>query len=66
MKTEFEVPLDSMVEFAGIIADYNLGNEIQGTTENNEVTVTVYFDKNGFEGVEKLEELIENEDDNED
>lgn len=65
MKKEFNVPADSMVEFADLLAEHDLNNEILGSTENDQVIVSVQFDKNDFEAVEELEESFESEQEDE-
>ena len=58
MKTEFAVTVDLIVEFAEIIAENQLTNEILGTTDDNELLIEVEFDKSEFDVVEQLEELL--------
>ena len=58
MKTEFNVPENSIIEFAEILAENELTNEILGTTDDNELIVEVYFEKSEIDFVEELEELI--------
>ena len=65
MKKEFHVATDSMVEFADLLAEHDLNNEILGSTENDQVIVSVQFDKNDFEAVEELEESFESEQEDE-
>lgn len=65
MKKEFHVATDSMIEFADLLAEHDLNNEILGSTENDEVIVNVQFDKNDFEAVEELEESFESEQEDE-
>lgn len=67
MKKEYNVPVDSIIEFAEIIAENELDNEILGITDNDELIVEVLFEKSEFDAVAQLEELVESEqeDDNE-
>ena len=65
MTKEFRVSTDSIVEFADLLADHDLNNEILGTTENDEVIVSVQFDKDGFDAVEELAESFESEQEDE-
>ena len=66
MKTQFNVPADSIVEFAEILSENGLTNEIVGTTEDDELTVEVHFDKTEFDAVEQLVDLVEVEYEEED
>ena len=66
MKKEYNVPLSSIIEFAEIIAENELDNEILGTTDNNELIVEVLFEKSEFDAVAQLEELVESEQDDDD
>ncbi|MCE9538628.1 MAG: hypothetical protein K8R85_05345 [Bacteroidetes bacterium] len=67
MKTEFEVPVNSIIEFSEILAENELENEILGTTDNDELLIEVHFDKSTFDAIEQLEKLVEtaNEQENE-
>ena len=66
MKKEYNVPLSSIIEFAEIIAENELDNEILGTTDDEELIIEVHFDKTQFNAVEELEELVESEQDTDD
>ena len=66
MKKEYNVPLNSIIEFAEIIAENELDNEILGTTDDEELIIEVHFDKTQFNAVEELEELVESEQDTDD
>ena len=59
MKSEFNVPSDLMFEFAGIIAENDLENEILGTTDEEQIIVAVHYEKSEFDAVQELEELVE-------
>ncbi len=59
MKTKFEVPADSVVEFAEILSENELTNEIIGVTDDDELIIEVQFDKSQFNAVEELDELVE-------
>ena len=59
MKTQFEVQADSIVEFAAILSENELTNEIIGVTDNDELIIEVHFDKSQFNAVEELDELVE-------
>ena len=43
-KRTFEIPADSMADFAEVLAESNLENEICGKNENDDVIVKVYYD----------------------
>ena len=66
MKKEYNVPLNSIIEFAEIIAENELDNEILGITDNDELIVEVLFEKSEFDAVAQLEELVESEQDTDD
>lgn len=59
MKSEFTVSVDSIVEFAEILEENELENEIIGTTDDNELVIEVHFDKSEIDAVAQLEELLE-------
>ncbi len=64
MKTRtFEVPVDQMVDFAGILDEHNLNNTIQGTNDDDEIVVEVYYEPDDRDGVFELFELLDPEDD---
>jgi hypothetical protein len=65
MKTEFTVPEDLIMEFAEILSENELTNEIIGTTEDDELIIEVHFEKAEFNTVQKLADLIESNDDDE-
>lgn len=65
MKTEFNVPTNSIIEFSEILAENELENEIIGTTDDNELIVEVRFEKSEFDAVEQLEHLVESTNDEE-
>ena len=66
MKTQFNVPTDSIVEFGEILSENGLTNEIVGTTEDDELVVEVHYDKTEFDAVEELADLVEAENEDED
>ena len=66
MKTRtFEVPVDQMLDFAGILDENNLNNSIQGTNDDDEIVIEVYYEPDDRDGVFELLELLypEDEDD---
>jgi hypothetical protein len=63
MKTRsFEVPVDMMPEFAEIIANNNLDNDIQGTNDDNDILVDVYYEPDEREAVMELMVLLDPDD----
>ncbi len=65
MKTEFTISTDSIIEFAAILTENELENEIIGTTDDNELIVAVHFEKSEFDAVVQLEELVESSEEEE-
>lgn len=64
MKTRtFEVPVDMMVEFAGIIEENDLDNTIKGTNEDDEIIVEVNYEPDERLSVFELMELLDPDDD---
>lgn len=64
MKTRtFEVPVDSMVEFAEILEDYSLNNTIQGTNEDDEIIIDVHYESDERQAVYDLMELLDPDED---
>jgi hypothetical protein len=60
MKTrEFYVPLDSMVEFAEMLDEKEISNIIIGVSEDDEIIITVSYDKSEREAILDLEDLLE-------
>jgi hypothetical protein len=65
MKTKtFEVPVDSIIEFAEIIGDNGLENTMQGINDENEIIVDVHYEWNERQAVFELTELLDPDDDN--
>lgn len=65
MKTEFNVRTELMLEFAEILSEKDLTNEIVGTTDDDEIIVEVQFEKEEFDAVKELADLVESEDEDE-
>lgn len=64
MKTRtFEVPAEQMAEFAEIIGNHELDNDIQGVNDDNEIIVDVYYKSEERLAVFELMELLDPEDD---
>ena len=67
MKTRtFEVPADSMTEFAEIIGNNELDNDIQGINDDNEIIVDVYYEPDDRLAVFELTELLDPDGDDDD
>jgi len=64
MKTRtFEVPADSMTEFAEIIGNNDLDNTIQGINDDEEIIVDVHYEADERQAVFELMELLDPDDD---
>ena len=64
MKTRtFEVPAEQMPEFAEIIGDHELDNDIQGINDDNEIIIDVFYEPEERLAVFELTELLDPEDD---
>lgn len=60
MKTkEINVPVIIIVEFAGLLAEHNLTNEIVGLTDDGEIIIEVQYEKEERQAVFELLELVE-------
>jgi hypothetical protein len=63
MKTRtFEVPADSMTEFAEIIGNNDLDNTIQGINDDEEIIVDVHYEADERQTVFELMELLDPDD----
>jgi hypothetical protein len=64
MKTRtFEVPADSITEFAEIIGNNDLDNTIQGINDDEEIIVDVHYEADERQAVFELMELLDPDDD---
>jgi hypothetical protein len=64
MKTRtFEVPSDSMTEFAEIIGNNELDNTIQGINDDEEIIIDVHYEADERQAVFELMELLDPDDD---
>ncbi len=62
MKTRtFEVPAEQMSEFAEIIGNHELDNDIQGVNDDNEIIVDVHYEPGERLAVFELMELLDPE-----
>jgi len=67
MKTRtFEVPAGQMSEFAEIIGNHELDNDIQGINDENEIIVDVYYEPDDRLAVFELMELLDPDDEEDD
>jgi nicotinamide mononucleotide adenylyltransferase len=63
MKTRsFEVSADMMPEFAEILGNNNLDNDIQGINDDNDILVDVYYESEEREAVMELMLLLDPDD----
>lgn len=60
MKTkERIVPKEIIEEFSDLIAEHEIANSIQGSTEDGEIIVEIQYEKEERQGVYVLMELID-------
>lgn len=63
MKTKtFEVPAELMPEFAEIIGNHELDNDIEGINDDNEIIIEVYYEKEERIAVFELMDLLDPDD----
>jgi hypothetical protein len=61
MKTKtFEIPVDSMVEFAELLEEHDLTGEITGTNSEDEIVVVISYEPSEREAVFDITEWYEN------
>lgn len=58
-KATFEVPSDLMGDFTEKLTELELTNSIIGTTEDDEIQVEVYYEKDESDAVDELETFLE-------
>lgn len=56
---ELIVPKEIIEEFSDLIAEHEIENSIQGSTEDGEIIVEVQYEKEERQGVYALMELID-------
>lgn len=65
----FEVPVDLMGEFAGILDEQGMDNVIEGVTEDGDIEVRVDYEPEQKQVINKIHDMIdeynENRDDDE-
>lgn len=59
----FEVPLDVMGEFAQIVDDHELTNELNGVAENGDIIVNVDYEAAEKDVIDELHELVDQHND---
>jgi hypothetical protein len=60
MKTkELNVPAEIMTDFANLIADHEIDNEIMGATDEGEIIIEVRYEKEDRQGIFELMEMID-------
>lgn len=64
MKTKtFEIPVDQVVEFADVLIELGLENEITGTDGDDKITIEISYDlgqrKEAFELMEWVEDNVD-------
>jgi hypothetical protein len=55
----FDVPLDVMGDFAQMVDDNELSNEIDGVADNGDIIVTVDYEPYEKRAIENIHELID-------
>ena len=61
MTTKFNVGADNIMEFAEILGDNELTNEIIGTTDDNKLVIEVEYSRNERDAVNELMDLVDSE-----
>jgi hypothetical protein len=63
---KFEIPAELLAEFAEMLSERGIENQLDGTTEDNDVIVSIFYDPSEREAVLELmewyEENVEEED----
>ena len=59
----FEVPLDAMGDFAQIVDDNELTNELNGVADNGDIIVNVDYEPEEKNAINELHELIDQHND---
>ena len=67
---KFEVPVDLVEDFARVIGENELDNEIEGLSDDGDIIIAVHYEKNERSIVHELHDLVddynESEEDEED
>ncbi|MBS1635295.1 MAG: hypothetical protein JST26_05185 [Bacteroidetes bacterium] len=58
-KASMEVPADVIGDFTQKLTELGLENALTGTTDEGEIEVEIYYDKDDSELVDELEEYLE-------
>ena len=59
MKITFTVSSENMVEFANILEENEVKNEIVGSVDDDSILIDVYYNSDQHECLEELEALAE-------
>ena len=59
----FEVPIDIMGEFARILDDRELTNEINGVLDNGDIIVNIDYEPDEKDAIDELHELVDQHND---
>jgi hypothetical protein len=59
-KKTFEIPVENILEFAELVVENELANEITGTTDDDEIIFEVQYEPSEREAVFTLTEWYEN------
>lgn len=59
-KISFEVPPQVIGDFAQKLSELELDNSIVGKTDEDEIEIEVYYEKNENDQVDELEEYLQN------
>ena len=65
MNIEFTVNPESLLEFAEVLSENDMENQITGTTQDGNLLVDVHYIKADRDVIDQLEELAEAETDDE-
>ena len=65
MVTKFNVPADLTIEFAEILTENELTNEIIGTTDDNKLVIEVEYSRNERDAVNELMDLVDTDEEEE-
>jgi hypothetical protein len=66
MKTEFQVSVENIIEFAEALAENSMENEITGTTDDGHLLIDVHYTREDRDVIAQLEDLSEADPDGDD
>jgi len=61
MKTEFTVSTDNVLDFAQVLSENDLTNQISGYTEEGDLLIEVTYTRDQRDVIDSLEELAESD-----